>query len=101
MKFALAAVLGLLLLVPAAQAHKVPIGLAKSEIRRATAELCARTNGCVNWRVGPCARQSLHRIDCVSRLEGESGVDCSFVTIARAPAGRYEVKVHHKRIACA
>ena len=31
----------------------------------------------------------------------ENGVSCSFVTIARAPAYRYEVKVHHKRISCA
>jgi hypothetical protein len=100
MKVALAAVLGLLLLVPLAQAHKVPVGLAKSEIRRATADICAETAGCVNWRVGPCARQSFHRIDCVSRFDGENGVTCSFVTIARAPADRYEVVLHHKRITC-
>jgi hypothetical protein len=100
MKVALAAILGLLLLVPIAQAHKVPVGLAKSEIRRATAVICAETSGCVNWRVGPCARQSFHRIDCVSRLIGENGVTCSFVTIARAPARLYEVHLHHKRIIC-
>jgi hypothetical protein len=100
MKVALAAMLGLLLLVPVAQAHKVPFGFAKGEIRRATADLCAETSGCVNWRVGPCARQSFHRIDCVSRLVGENGVTCSFVTIARAPANLFEVKIHHKRISC-
>jgi hypothetical protein len=99
-KLAFATVLGLLFLVSVAQAHKVPVGLAKSEIRRATAEICAETSGCVNWRVGPCARQSFHRIDCVSRLFGENGVNCSFVTIARAPARRYEVVLHHKRITC-
>jgi hypothetical protein len=99
-KLAFATVLGLLFLVSVAQAHKVPVGLAKSEIRRATAEICAETSGCVNWRVGPCARQSDHRIDCVSRLFGENGVNCSFVTIARAPAQRYEVVLHHKRITC-
>jgi hypothetical protein len=100
MKVACAAILGLLLLVPVAQAHKVPVGLAKRDIRRATADLCAETNGCVNWRVGPCARQSFHRIDCVSRLTGENGAICSFVTIARAPASRYEVNIHHKRVSC-
>jgi hypothetical protein len=101
MKVSLAAILGLLLLVPfVAQAHKVPVGLAKSEIRRATAEICAETSGCSNWKVGPCARQSFHRIDCVSRLIGENGTVCSFVTIARAPANRYEVRLHHKRIIC-
>jgi hypothetical protein len=99
-KLAFATVLGLLFLVSVAQAHKVPVGLAKSEIRRATAEICAETSGCVNWRVGPCARQSFHRIDCVSRLFGENGVNCSFVTIARAPAQRYEVVLHHKLIIC-
>jgi hypothetical protein len=100
-KLAFAAITALLLMVPAAaQAHKVPVGLAKSEIRRATAGICAETNGCKSWRVGPCARQSFHRIDCVSRLFGENGVDCSFVTIARAPSNRYEVVLHHKRIIC-
>lgn len=100
-KVAVAAVLGLLLLPAVAEAHKVPVGYAKREIRRATADLCAQTSGCVNWRVGPCQRQSFHRVDCVSRLEGENGVTCSFVTIARAPSHRYEVKIHHKRISCA
>jgi hypothetical protein len=99
-KVALAAVLGLLLLAAVAGAHKVPMGIAKSEIRRVTAALCAETSGCVNWSVGPCRRQSFHRVDCVSRLHGENGVDCSFVTIARVPANRYEVIVHHKRIFC-
>lgn len=100
-KVAVAAILGLLLLTAAAaDAHKVPFGLAKREIRRATADLCAQTEGCVNWRVGPCRRQSFHRVDCVSRLDGENGVSCAFVTIARAPSHLYEVKIHHKRVSC-
>ncbi|HEY1354840.1 MAG TPA: hypothetical protein VGF09_00855 [Solirubrobacterales bacterium] len=100
-KVALAAILGLsLLAAAAADAHKVPMGLAKGEIRRATAGLCAETPGCVNWSVGPCVRRSFHRIDCVSKLKGESGASCAFVTIARAPSHRYEVVIHHKRIFC-
>jgi hypothetical protein len=99
-KLAFATVLGLMLMVPVAQAHKVPFSLAKREIRRSTAGICAETNGCKSWRVGPCARQSFHRIDCVSQLFGENGVDCSFVTIARVPANRYEIILHHKRITC-
>jgi hypothetical protein len=96
----IAAVLGLLLLAAVAEAHKVPFGIAKTEIRRFTADVCEDTNGCINWAVGPCRRRSFHRVDCVSRLSGESGVDCSFVTIARAPSHLYEVRIHHKRITC-
>ncbi len=99
-KVAVAAVLGLLLCAAVANAHKVPFGYAKGEIRRATADVCSETSGCVNWHVGPCQRRSDHRIDCVAKLDGESGADCSFVIIARAPADRYEVKIHHKRIFC-
>lgn len=99
-KVAVAAVFALLSVAAVADAHKVPFGYAKGEIRRATAELCAETTGCVNWRVGPCVRRSFHRIDCVSKFEGENGVKCAFVTIARAPANRYEVVIHHKRIVC-
>jgi hypothetical protein len=95
------AVTGLLVLsAAAAEAHVIPFGLAKREIRRATAEVCSETSGCVNWRVGPCRRQSNHRVDCLSQLEGENGVNCSFVTIARAPPERYEVIVQHKRVVC-
>jgi len=100
LKVALAAVVGLLALAVVAEAHVVPFGLAKREIRRETATLCTNTNGCVNWKVGPCKRQSYHRIDCVSRLIGENGVSCSFVVIARAPSHLYEVRIHHKRIVC-
>jgi hypothetical protein len=97
---AVAAIVGLLSLPAVADAHKVPFGLAKSEIRRFTSGVCEETDGCINWRVGPCQRRSFHRIDCVSRLFGESGASCAWVTIARAPARRYEVKIHHKRINC-
>jgi hypothetical protein len=99
-KVAAAAVIALLALGAVAEAHVVPFGLAKREIRRETAVLCGNTNGCVNWKVGPCRRQSYHRVDCVSTLVGENGVNCEFVVIARAPARLYEVKIHHKRVVC-
>jgi hypothetical protein len=99
-KVAIAAVLCLLLLAAVAEAHKVPFGYAKTEIRRATADLCSETSGCANWSVGPCERRSDHRIDCVSKLIGENGSRCAFVTIARAPSNLYEVKIHHKRVFC-
>lgn len=99
-KIAVAGVLGLLMTAGIAEAHKVPMGYAKTEIRRETSELCERTRGCVNWAVGPCKRQSFHRIDCVARLVGESGARCAFVVIARAPANEYEVRIHHKRVRC-
>jgi hypothetical protein len=95
-----AAILGLLLLAAVADAHQLPFGFAKTEIRHATSSICAETSGCHNWSVGPCRRRSLHRVDCVSRFHGENGVDCEFVTIARAPTHLYEVRLHHKRIFC-
>jgi hypothetical protein len=94
------AVVALLVFAVAAEAHKVPFGYAKQEIRRETASLCANTNGCVNWKAGPCRRQSYHRVDCVARLVGENGVTCQFVIIARAPKDLYELRIHHKRIIC-
>lgn len=99
-KAAIAVVLGLLLLAGVAEAHKLPFGLAKSEIKRFTAEICAETEECKNWRVGPCRRRSFHRIDCVSQLFLREGGSCAWVTIARAPAKEYEVRIHHKRIIC-
>lgn len=99
-KVAVAAVLGLLLFAGVAEAHKLPFGLAKTEIKRFTAEICAETEGCRNWRVAPCRRKSLHRIDCVSTLIMPEGVSCAWVTIARAPRDLYEVRLHHKRIFC-
>ncbi len=100
-KLALTAVVVLLVAAAAAQAHVVPMGYAKSEIRKETANLCAQTSGCANWGVGPCRRQSYHRVDCVARLEGENGNRCAFVVIARAPSHVYDVVIHHKRIVCA
>jgi hypothetical protein len=97
---AVVAVLGLLLMAGVAQAHKLPYGIAKSEIKRLTAEVCADAEECKNWRVGPCQRKSLHRIDCVSTIVSREGGDCSWVTIARAPRDLYEVRLHHKRILC-
>jgi hypothetical protein len=98
---ALAALLGLLAVAAVADAYKLPFGIAKGEIRRETAQLCAQTNGCVNWHVGPCRRQSLRRVDCVARLDGENGNRCAFVVIARAPGNHYEIAIHHKRVVCA
>jgi hypothetical protein len=99
-KVLVAAVLGLLLVAGVAEAHKVPFGYAKTEIRRTTADLCAETTGCINWSVGPCQRKSFHRVDCVAKLVGESGVRCGFVMIARSPSHLYEVRIHHKRVFC-
>jgi hypothetical protein len=100
-KVAVMAVTGIMVLsAAAAEAHVIPFGLAKREIRRTTADVCAETSGCISWRVGPCRRQSAHRVDCLSQLHGESGATCSFVTIGRAPPGRYEVIVQHKRVVC-
>jgi hypothetical protein len=98
-KVVVAALAGLLLIAGVAEAHKLPFGLAKSEIKRFTAEVCAETEGCGNWQVAPCQRKSLHRIDCVSTLVLPEG-SCSWVTIARAPKDLYEVRIHHKRILC-
>ena len=99
-KVVVATVLGMLLLAGIAEAHKVPFGFAKSEIRRFTADVCAETEGCKSWKVGPCARRSFHRIDCTSTFFFPEDVDCSFVTIAIAPPNRYEVNIHRKRIVC-
>lgn len=98
-KVAIAAILGLLVFAVAAGAHQLPYGLAKTEVKRFTAGVCAETEGCKNWRVGPCQRRSLHRIDCVSRLSFAEG-SCGWVTIALAPKDLYEVRIHHKRILC-
>ncbi len=99
-KVVVGAVLGMLLLAGAAQAHKVPFGFAKTEVKRYTAGICAETDGCKNWKVAPCSRRSLHRVDCVSTFFFPEGIDCSFVTIAIAPPNRYEVNIHRKRIIC-
>jgi hypothetical protein len=99
-KVAVAAIVALLLLPVAANGHVLPMGIARREIRRETAALCAATTGCVNWQVGPCRRQSFHRIDCLARLLGESGATCQFVVIAHVAARSYEITIHHKRVTC-
>lgn len=99
-KVALLTVVALLAVAGVAEAHKLPFGIAKSEIKQLTAEVCAETEGCRNWKVSPCQRKSLHRIDCVSTLFLPEGASCKWVTIARAPKDLYEVRVHHKRIFC-
>lgn len=95
-----AALACLLLMAGVAQAHKLPFGLAKTEIKRLTADVCGETEGCRNWKVSPCQRKSLHRVDCVSTLFLPEGGSCAWVTIARAPKDLYEVRLHHKRIFC-
>jgi hypothetical protein len=102
-KVAVAAILGLLVfvgVVGVASAHKLPFSLAKTEIKRLTADICGETEGCRNWRVTSCRRRSLHRVDCVSQLFLSEGGSCAWVTIARAPKDLYEVRLHHKRIFC-
>ncbi|HWM53917.1 MAG TPA: hypothetical protein VNO20_00810 [Solirubrobacterales bacterium] len=99
-KLVVAAALGMLVFAGVAEAHKVPFGFAKTEVKRFTADICAQTEGCQNWRVAPCNRRSLHRIDCVSTFFFREGLDCSFVTIAIAPPKRYVVNIHRKRIIC-
>jgi hypothetical protein len=99
-RVAVVAVLGLLVFSGVAAAHQLPYGLAKTEIKRLTADVCAETEGCRNWRVSPCQRKSEHRIDCVSTLILREGGSCAWVTIALAPRDLYEVRLHHKRIFC-
>lgn len=99
-KVAIAALLGVLLMVGVAGAHKLPVGAAKQAIRQTTSAVCAELEGCSNWRVGPCERKSLHRVDCVSQVKDGEGDVCAWVTIARVPARSYEIHVHHKRILC-
>ena len=95
-----ALLLGLLVTVGVAEAHKLPAGVAKHAIQQTTADVCHELEGCSNWRVGPCQRKSLHRVDCVSQVKDREGGVCSWVTIARIPSRSYEIQVHHKRIIC-
>lgn len=99
-KVAIAALLGVLLMAGVAEAHKLPVGEAKQAIRQETSAVCQELEGCRNWRVGPCQRKSLHRVDCVSNVTNGEGGNCTWVTIARVPANSYEIRVHHKRIFC-
>lgn len=99
-KVVIAALLGVLLMAGVAEAHKLPVGEAKQAIRQTTAGVCGELEGCRNWKVGPCQRKSLHRVDCVSTVSDREGTACSWVTIARVPANSYEIRVHHKRIFC-
>lgn len=100
-KIAIATVLGVLLLAGAAQgAYQLRFGYAKRSIQRFTADVCSELEGCKDWRVGPCTRRSLHRIDCVSRVFSEEGGACAWVTIAVLPPSSYDVQIRHKRIRC-
>jgi hypothetical protein len=80
--------------------YQLEYGFAKRAISHETAALCNSTEGCVNWSVSPCRRQSWHRIDCVSHLYGENGVTCGFVSIAVWPPWSNHVLLHHKRVFC-
>jgi hypothetical protein len=100
LRVAIAALLGVLLMVGVAGAHKLPVGVAKTTIKQATSAVCDELEDCNNWRVGPCQRKSDHRVDCVSEVKNREGGACAWVTIARVPARSYEIRVHHKRILC-
>lgn len=91
---------GMLVMVGVAEAHKLPVGAAKRAIQQTTAGVCHELEGCKDWRVGPCQRKSLHRVDCVSQVKNREGAVCSWVTIARLPSNSYEIQIHHKRIIC-
>lgn len=80
--------------------YQLEFGFAKRAISRETAAICSNTEGCANWLVKPCRRQSWHRVDCVSRLYGENGVSCVFVSIAVWPPSSTHLVLHHKRIFC-
>ncbi|MGB7588554.1 MAG: hypothetical protein WBM00_07585 [Solirubrobacterales bacterium] len=100
-KIVVAAVLGLLLFAGVAEgAYQLRFGYAKRAIQQYTAEVCRGLEGCNDWRVGPCTRRSLHRIDCVSRVFSHEGGACAWVTIAVLPPIANEVQLHHKRILC-
>jgi hypothetical protein len=101
LKVAIGAVLvGLLATAAVAEAHQLPVGVAKNAIKQETAAVCGELEGCKNWSVGPCQRKSLHRVDCVSRVTNQEGGSCAWVTIARVPARSFEIRLHHKRIFC-
>lgn len=102
--FAIPVVLGALLFAAPAIGYQgdyqLEFGFAKRAISRETAALCSSTEGCANWLVKPCRRRSWHRVDCVSRLYGENGVACIFVSIAVWPPSSDHLLLHHKRIFC-
>jgi hypothetical protein len=96
-------VLGLLVTAQVASANfKLSFGYAKRGLAQETAAVCAHTHGCKSWSVRPCARRSLHRIDCRSNFFFSDGGYCTFVGTAtlRHHLGSYEVITHHKRITC-
>jgi hypothetical protein len=80
--------------------YQLEFGFAKRAISSETAALCGSTKGCSNWSVKPCRRRSWHRVDCVSRLYGENGETCVFVSIAVWPPSSNHLMLHHKRIFC-
>jgi hypothetical protein len=80
--------------------YQLEFGFAKRAISHETAALCSSTEGCANWLVKPCQRRSWHRVDCVSRLYGENGVACVFVSVAVWPPSSEHLLLHHKRIFC-
>jgi hypothetical protein len=97
------AMVGLLVFAASASANfKLSFGYAKRGLAHETAQICAQTEGCKSWSVRPCARRSLHRIDCRSNFFFAGGGYCTFVGTAtlRHHLGRYEVFTHHKRITC-
>lgn len=101
-KVAILALLGVLLMAGVAEsAYQLRFGYAKRAIARLTSDVCGDLEGCVGWKVGPCQRKSLHRIDCVSTVRSREGGGCRWVTIAVLPRRTADVRLHHKRILCA
>lgn len=75
-------------------------GPAKRAIAQATAEICSQVNGCTQWSVHPCKRQSFHRIDCLSNYLFADGTVCSSVTTATYRRYAEGIVINHKRIRC-
>jgi hypothetical protein len=100
-KVAVLALIALLAMATLAEgAYQLRFGYAKRAISRFTSGVCNELEGCSGWRVGPCRRRSLHRIDCLSTVRSRQGGGCKWVTIAVLPPTASDVILHHKRILC-
>jgi hypothetical protein len=95
-----AVLLALLVLAIPANAHVLPLGLAKRYLAQEASRTCAEVSGCKSWSIKPCRRQSYHRVDCLANFFFPEGTDCQMVMIARAEGHSYTVHIAHKRIIC-
>jgi hypothetical protein len=101
LKVLIVAVVSALLLASSASAgYQVIFGAAKRAISREAAGICAQARGCKSWSVKPCARRSLHRVDCRANFFFPESGYCTMVMIGVLPPYASEVIVHHKRISC-